>query len=498
MRFLIGMFSHESNCFCEHTTGEDDFKQWELSWGDEVVRNHQGKRTVLGGFIDELRDEGNQILGSVAAMTVPSGPVEQSFYKRIKRDLVDAVCEAGDLDGVLLSLHGAMSLEEGAEINDPEGDLVSSVREVLGPNTPIGVVLDLHSDTTDLLLRKSDLTLAYNEEPHRDAYDRGVEAACLIKRVRDGEIKPVAVRERVPMLLPAINMATDHGPMYDLHQLRAELEATTGVLDVSLHAGFYGADQPEVGFNVVCTTDNEPELAQKMARRVALAAWEKREQFIVPLTSIPEAVERALALDEPVGLVDEADDPAGGGSGDSVEILRGMLEGGVRSGGISTINDAAVVGMMVAVGEGANIDVLLGAKTDSLHGKSIELQGRVVKIHRGPISMDYWSGRSFEVGTLGVLDVQGILVVVTETKIITENIDVLGILGFDVTKMQAVSFKGLGLHIRQALEGKIKTFIPVDGVGVTHPDVRKLGPYKRLKRPVWPLDDMSLEMYPNW
>jgi hypothetical protein len=63
--------------------------------------------------------------------------------------------------------------------------------------------------------------------------------------------------------------------------------------------------------------------------------------------------------------------------------------------------------------------------------------------------------------------------------------------------MQAVAFKGLGLHIRQALEGKIKTFLPIDGVGVTHPDVRKLGPYTRIKRPVWPLDEIPLEAYPG-
>ena len=498
MRFLIGMFAHESNSFCEHTTGENDFKQWELSWGDEVVHNHQGKRTVLGGFIDGLREEGAQVFGSVAATTVPSGPVEQSFYMRIKTDLVDAVRRVGELDGILLNLHGAMSVVEGSNINDPEGDLVSSVREVLGSNIPIGVVLDLHSDTTDLLLQKTDLTLAYNEEPHRDGYDRGVEAANLIKQIREGKIKPIAVRERVPMLLPAINMATDQGPMYELHQLRAELEDVTDVIDVSLHAGFYGADQAEVGFNVVCTTDNQPELAQEIARRMALAAWKKRDQFVVPLISISDAVDRALISDEPVGLIDEADDPAGGGSADSVEILRGMLKGGIHSGGISTINDPSVVGVMVDAGEGANISVSLGAKTDSLHGKPIELQGRVMKIYRRPIPMDHWSGRSFDIGRLGVLEVQGILVVVTETKIITENIDIFEILGFDVTKMQAVSFKGLGLHIRQALEGKINTFIPVDGVGVTHPDVRKLGPYKRVKRPVWPLDHMPLEVYPNW
>ena len=247
MKFLIGEFSHESNCFCEHTTGEKEFERWELEWGEAMLDSHRGKHTVLGGFIDGLSEGGHEIIGSVAAMTVPSGPVEATFYRRIKSDLVKAVHQAGALDGVLLSLHGAMSVEAHAGIVDPEGDLVSAVREAVSAKVPVTAVLDLHSDTTDLLLNSADLTLAYNEEPHRDSYDRGLEAAELILRIRNGDIHPTAVRERVPMLLPAINMATDQGPMHDLHRLRAALERTQGVVDISIHPGFYGADQPEVG-----------------------------------------------------------------------------------------------------------------------------------------------------------------------------------------------------------------------------------------------------------
>jgi microcystin degradation protein MlrC len=285
--------------------------------------------------------------------------------------------------------------------------------------------------------------------------------------------------------------------MYDLHQLRAILEAKPGVIDISIHAGFYGADQPDVGFSVVCTTDNNPELAREMARQVAEAAWKKREEFIIPLTPIDQAVKQALTNPEPVGLIDEADDPAGGGAGDSVAVLRGMLAGGVTAGGISTIKDTMVVRKMAELGEGKRLKTLLGAKTDSRHGEPLEVVGIVRRIYRGPIPKDDWSGNLYNVGLLGVLDVNGILIVVTETKIITENFDIFEILGLDVKKMQVASFKGLGLHIRQALEGKIQTFIPVDGVGVTHPDIRKLGTYKRVRRPIWPLDNIPIEAYPD-
>jgi microcystin degradation protein MlrC len=224
MRFLIGEFSHESNYFCTHTTGETDFRAWELLWGEDILRSQRGKHTVLGGFIEALA--GYVVIGSVATWTVPSGPVEASFYHRIKKDLFEAVRRSAPLDGVLLSLHGAMSLETQSDILDPEGDLVAAVRQAVGMQVPVAAVFDLHSDTTALLLENASITLAYNEEPHRDAYERGLEAAALVLRICKGEIHPTSARVRVPMLLPAINMATDNGPMHELHALRAELEKT--------------------------------------------------------------------------------------------------------------------------------------------------------------------------------------------------------------------------------------------------------------------------------
>lgn len=284
--------------------------------------------------------------------------------------------------------------------------------------------------------------------------------------------------------------------MHDLHELRTQLEETPGVIDISIHPGFYGADQPNVGFSVICTTNDDLELAKRTARQMGVAGWRIREEFIVNLTSIKDAVKRGLENPEPVGLIDEADDPFGGAPSDGVEILRGMLKGGVTAGGISTVMDTDVTHKMVQAGEGNTLKVQLGAKTDKKHGEPIEVKGIVRRIFRDPIPFDSWSGRVFDVGLLGVLDVNGILVVVTESKVGAENIDIFEVLGFDVRQMQVVSFKGLGLHIAQALEGKIKTFIPVDAPGITHPDVRKLGPYMRVHRPIWPLDEMDISEYP--
>ena len=400
MRILVGEFSHESNCFCAGPTRRADFKAHQFLLGDVVLEVHRGKRTVLGGFLDAAADGAHEVIPSIAASCLPSGPVEAQVFDEVRDRLVSAVEAAGPLDAILLSLHGGMSVE-GPAADDPEGEIASAVRAAAGDSVVIAVVMDLHSDTTGRLLEATDLTLAYNEEPHRDAYERGVEAAEITLRTRAGEIAPVAVRMHPPMLLPAINMATDEGPMHELHRLRAELEAEPGVLDVSIHGGFYGSDQPEAGFSVVCTTDGDRALAERLADQLTREAWRRREEFIVDLAPLDCAVADALAAGEPVGLIDECDDPAGGGSCDSVAILRAMLDGGVERGGMSTIFDAEAARAMAAAGTGSELTLALGAKTDHLHGESLEVSGRVGRIHHGPLTVDTWSGRAFDFGAVG-------------------------------------------------------------------------------------------------
>lgn len=499
MRVLVAEIAHESNCFASPPTGRAAFEAGELLHGMALVDHHRPKGTVLGGMLRGLAARGHEPVPVIAASTVPSGPVDGAFF----RELADAVIAAAGEgpDAVLLSLHGGLALAgDGglgtAWIDDPEGELVAAVRRAAGSDVPIAVVFDLHSDTSERLLDAADLTLAFNEEPHRDAAERGEEVALLLDDIASGRIRPVSARCRAAMLLPAIAMATDEGPMARLHDLRREMERRPGVIDVSIHAGFYGSDQPEAGFSVVCTTDGDAATARAIARELAAAAWIKRRDFLVPLVAPGEAVRRALVSDAPIALVDEADDPAGGGACDGVEILRAMVEGGITRGGVSTVFDPVSVAAMDAAGEGSEIALTLGARTDDRHGRPLAIAGRVVRLSRSPVPKDAWSGRVSDAGLVGVLDAGGILVVVTERRLVTENIDIFAHLGFDVTAMQAVLFKGLTLHIRQALAGRIATFLPIDGVGVTHPDVTSLGTFRRLKRPCWPFEDPDVPLAP--
>ena len=60
---------------------------------------------------------------------------------------------------------------------------------------------------------------------------------------------------------------------------------------------------------MVCTTDGDRALAQRLAGQLAREAWRRREEFIVELVPLERAVADALASGEPVGLIDDVTTP---------------------------------------------------------------------------------------------------------------------------------------------------------------------------------------------
>lgn len=52
--------------------------------------------------------------------------------------------------------------------DDVEGDLLSKVRAIVGPDCPIGAELDPHSHLTDLRFDSADILIAFKEFPHID------------------------------------------------------------------------------------------------------------------------------------------------------------------------------------------------------------------------------------------------------------------------------------------------------------------------------------------
>jgi microcystin degradation protein MlrC len=493
VRVAIGEFHHETNTFCAATTGIEQFKAApvynDAGWcfGDEVLEVARGARTVLGAYVDEASERGWELVPLVAVETMPSGTIEREAYEAVKNGMLERLEAAGPVDGLLLDLHGAAMVEG---LDDAEADLLAALRDAVGDAVPILAVLDLHANVTAAMVALADVLVGFDTEPHRDVYERGREAAALFARIAAGEIRPTAAWVHPPMILPAINTSTDEGPMHELMALAATLEQRPRLLDVSVFAGFYGSDQADAGASVVVTTDDDDELARALAAEVAQGLWERREAFLEPLTPVAEAVATARREGGLWAFIDEADDPLGGGPGDGTAVLREVIAAGIERAGICALCDPEMVARAFAAGEGATIEGDVGGKTDALHGPPLPVRARVLSLRADPLPYAYWDPTiTQDVGRIAVLDAGGVIIPVTELKAGTEAMDIFTHLGIDLGELQVIVLKGLGHTIRGVYGDLPRGYVEVESEGINHPDLRRIGTYRALRRPCFPLDE---------
>ncbi len=491
-RVVIGSVMHETNSFSPVKTtiasfhvGRDD-----LIEGGEVVQHHRGTFTGLGGFIDVADAAGWQVVGTVSGHATPSGNVQAVAYDELKRRLLDHIRRAGEVDGVLLYLHGAMLAENAP---DAEGDLCAAVREAVGRDVPIVVELDLHGNITAAMCHAVDAVYVYRTNPHIDAYERGIEAARCLQQILDGTLeRPRVYISKPPMIPPTINMRTAEGPMRELIERGADWEAHPGIVTTAVFGGFAYADFDQVGTAMVVTA-TDPALGQRCADDLGRAAWAMRETFLKAIPTPEQALDQALAIIEsgaerPVVLADVADNPGGGGTGDTTELLRVILERGVP-GAAAAVWDPETVQQAIEAGIGAERDFRIGGKAGPPeHGWPLEVRGRVTRLSdgffvgHGPVVR----GRRVGAGPSACIDVGGFKLVVTSIRHASNDRGYFKMAGVVPEEEPLLVVKSRG-HFRADFEPIAERIIEVDAPGAANPNVLRY-PFQHVRRPVWPLE----------
>ena len=186
VRIAIGQFMEESNTFVRQRADLQHFRATQLLYGDEIVQRLRGTRAEVGGFLDVLDPAGVEVVPTVAANAVSSGPVTRATFEHVRDALLERLAAAGPVDGVLLALHGAMVLEDAP---DGEGELLAAVRKAIGPAVPLVATLDLHATITPRMVQEADALVGYDTYPHIDLYETGAKAAALLLRTVRGEVQ---------------------------------------------------------------------------------------------------------------------------------------------------------------------------------------------------------------------------------------------------------------------------------------------------------------------
>jgi microcystin degradation protein MlrC len=378
MRIAIAGFAHESNTFAATPTRLEDFSIWR---GQEMIDHYTPTFHEIAGYIAGADEYDYDLHPTLGANATPSGRVTPEAYETIVGEILDNLRSAkGQIDGLLLALHGAMVAEEYPQ---GDGETVRRVRELMGSDFPIVVTHDYHGNIPEQLVRDSNALIIYKTTPHIDQRERGLQAADILVRTIRKEIRPVSAFRKPKVLFNIAFHNTSLPPMQPIMQAAIDLEKEPGILAVSIAAGYQYADVPEMGPSIVVVADGDQELAERGAQRIADMMWAARDQLTPSLPTPAEAVARAMqATATPVTLFDAGDNVGGGSAADSTLVLEELLKQ-KADGWVIAIYDPESVETCAKAGIGATVNLMVGGKADKLHGPTLPISGRVRTLHDG-------------------------------------------------------------------------------------------------------------------
>lgn len=469
-------FWHETNTASPFPTSLEQFGQFELAAGDTIGEQNAGVGSVIGGFLDS---EGLDLRLCFSAGAWPGGPVTEQARRHVFDRSVDELSRAGRVQGVLVNLHGAMVGEEDLE---PELTLVRAVRDSVG-DAPLVGVLDLHANPSPELVACFDVLISYDTYPHVDMRTRGQEAASALEQIILGGERRLTSIAKLPLLVPPLAQATDNEPMRGL-QVRAQQRARSAGLDrICVVGGFAYSDVARAGMSVlVVHAPHNTAAAQSALEETVKDIATQAGSFLLSRPRAKEAVRQAISSRRrPVVLVDVADNVGGGSPGDGTELLRELLAQGA-TGALVVIADPEAARLAAAVGVGGHFVGQVGGKADLLHGAPIDLRGTIISITDGRYRAKgtWMTGRSFEMGTTAVIDVDGNTVVVTERRIPPFHAEQVTSQGIELAAMDYIVAKG-AIAWRSAYGDVAKEVIEVATSGVCPVDI---GDFSRVTLPM--------------
>ncbi len=463
-RVAIGGIWHETNTFSPVLTGYESFS---IARGDAVLE---------GGLHDVGRKKDVELVPTFIARAVPSGLVLKDTYLRLKQELLEQFRAALPVDGVYLKLHGAMEVEN---TGDGESDLVSAVREIVGPEVLVAVSLDLHGNISPAVVEKSDMLTAFRTAPHRDEDETCRRALALLVRALEEELRPVPVMVKPPLLLVGEKAMTDCEPAKSLYSRLGEIDAATGIMDSSLLVGCAYTDSPFTSASVIVVAENDSELARAQARALAREVWYRRREFKFGLevATVDDAIRTAMqSPDTPVFITDSGDNVTAGGAGDIPFILERLLALGAQDALVAGIVDPVAVAECAGAGVGAKVGLAVGGKLDPAYGAPLEVTGVVENLGA--------TGKGAE-NDSAILRIGGVSVILTKRRRVFEDIESIASCGIEPIKQKIVVVK-LG-YLYPDLEEHAQRAIVALSPGSTNLDVTRLA-YQKLHRPIFPLD----------
>ena len=461
MQVFIAGFQHETNTFAPTKADWAAFNRGSslpaYKRGDAIIEVHAGKNIPIGGFIAAAQEKGWGLIPSAWAGAVPSAHITEDAFERIAGAILEDLAQAlekGKVDGVYLDLHGAAVCEH---LDDPEGELIARIRQLVGEDTPIVASLDLHANVTAQMLAQSDALVAYRTYPHIDMADTGKLAAeLLVRRINNGKREPM-VSMRLPFLLPLNVQSTMTEPAGSVYQRLKELDKEYGVV-LSFATGFPAADIPECGPVVWGYGEKAEEAVKVMYDRVNAPRSQWRLNVLEPRAAVAEAMLIAESAEKPVVIADTQDNPGAGADSNTSGMLLALLAEGAgkkfpQQVALGLMYDPDAAQAAHAAGVGASITISVGRQVPTWGGafsdQPVEGTFIVRSLSDGQVTMKgkMAGGRTVQLGLCACLEIDGVLVMVSSGKIQMLDRELYRFMGVDPETMKILVNKS-SVHFR--------------------------------------------------
>jgi microcystin degradation protein MlrC len=491
---LLG-FSIECNKFAPPATKADFLARTCLE-GDAILADARSPTPCMlpetPGFVAAMDGSGPWTpVGIALAMTEPNGPVEHGFFVELLETISRRLKAALPVDAVYICAHGAALTTAD---DDPDGALFEMVRAIVGPDVPIAATLDLHANVSERMVNSIDVFIGYRTNPHLDMRERGAEAAAAIREMLGG-VKPQRAFLRLPIVPPTVTMLTAAGPYAEMIEL-GQRRMTPEIMNVSVMGGFAYADTAKNGLSIVVTARRDKAAAETLASEIAELGWANRARFYPSLTSLEDAVAKALVVGRDpllpaLAFADVADNPGGGGRGNTTFLLRAFHDGGVSGALFGVFYDPPLAAEAHQRGVGSRFEARFNRSETTRFSEPYTAPATVVALTDGHCvgRRGIYAGLRLDLGPCAALQVGGVTVVVISHRVQCADPIFFEMMGLDIGRARLVVVKSRG-HFRGGFDEFFgpEQIIEVDLPGLTSPMLNRFE-WKRLPRPVIPLDD---------
>ena len=481
-RIYCASIATETNTFSPLKTDLKNFKETFYAEPNE----HPKTPTLCSAVFPLLRNKKNkgeiELVEGTATWAEPGGLIKSQTWNYLKNKILSELKKAKKLDIVILGLHGAMISRN---CIDCEGDLIKSIRNILGTKVIIGVTFDPHSHLSKKCLDNANIITVFKEFPHTDFVETAKHCINLSMKTFYKIIDPQISSFDVKMMTI---LPTSKEPMRSFVDKIKHLEKNKIALSISIIHGFMAGDSPDLGAKIIVITNGNKKNGNKLSSQLGMELFSYRKN-LAPKTfsansSIIEAKKLSLKFKRPILIADIWDNPGGGVAGDSTILLKKIISMKLKKVAVGSIWDPLAVKKCHAVGENGVIDLSFGSKISPSTGGMIKKKVLVKKIVKK--AYQKFGSSLVPMGDCACIVFDNIEIVLNSNRCQAFSTDIFTNLGINFSEKKILIVKSTN-HFYNSFHSHVSNIIYASVNGI-YPNNPKKNKYSKLKRKIWPID----------